>query len=286
MYYIFVIFSVIIFGGCFALNDVYRKLRSSSIASSMESSFIGSVAGIVVLLAINGFNFQATPFTLLIALLSALIGIGFAFCSFKALDSANLSLYSLFSMLGGMILPFFQGVLFYGEKITVSKIVCVVFVCASLALTVSRDKTKRGTGYYIGVFMLNGMVGVLSKIFTAAPFEKTSAEWFSIWIAIFTAAISGALWIFFFRKKSLPHYTIKAFVVGAANGAINRIANFLLVIALVHIDASVQYPMVTGGVIIVSTLLCFFGENKPHKKEVVSVLLAFVGMLALFLIEI
>lgn len=286
MYYLLVIIAVILFGGCFALNDAYRKLRTSSVASSMESSFIGSLAGLVVLLIISGFNFQATPFTLLIAFLSALSGIAYTFCSFKALDSVNLSLYSLFSMIGGMALPFFQGIIFYGEKITVAKIVCVAFVCIALGLMVSHDKNKRGTAYYIGVFVLNGMGGVLSKFFTSAPFEKTSAEWFSIWVAIFTAVISGVLWLLFFRKKSMARYTWQAFGVSSLNGVINRIANFLLVVALTHIDASIQYPMVTGGVIIVSTLVCFFGKNKPTKNEVLSVLLSFIGMLALFLIKI
>lgn len=286
MYYLLVLISVVMFGGCFALNDVYRKLRSSSMASSMESSFMGSLAGLIVLLVISGFDFQATPFTLLTALISAIISIGFTFCSFKALDSVNLSLYSLFSMLGGMALPFFQGIIFYGEKITVAKIVCFVFICIALALTVSRDKNKKGTIYYIGVFVLNGMGGVLSKIFTSAPFEKTNAQWYSIWIAFFTATISGTVWLLFFRKKSMPKYSIKAFCVSSANGAVNRIANFLLVIALVHLDASIQYPMVTGGVIIVSTVLCFFGKSKPSKKEVLSVVTAFLGMLALFIIKI
>ena len=83
----------------------------------------------------------------------------------------------------------------------------------------------------------------------------------------------------------MPHYTWQAFGVSSLNGAINRTANFLLVIALVHLDASIQYPMVTGGVIIVSTLVCFFRKEKPTNKEVVSVLVAFIGMLALFLIK-
>ena len=68
------------------------------------------------------------------------------------------------------------------------------------------------------------------------------------------------------------------------NGAINKAANFLLVLALMHVDSSAEYPMVTGGVIIVSTVLCFFGEKKPTKRELVSVLLAFAGLMALFLI--
>lgn len=285
MYYLIVIVSVLMFGVCFELNDIYRKLRTSSLASSLESSFVGSAAGLVVLFAISGFGFQATLFTLCIALLAALCGMGFMFCSFQSLDRVNLSLYSLFSMLGGMVLPFFQGILFYGEQITVAKIICVVFVCIALGLTTSRGKNRGGTIYYIGVFVLNGMSGVLSKIFASAPFETTSAEWYSIWISIFTVVISGTLWLLFFRKQSMLRYTWKAFGVSSLNGAIERFANFLLVIALVHLDASVQYPLVTGGVIIVSTLISFFGHNKPSKKELLSVLMAFVGLLSLFLIK-
>ena len=284
MYYIVIILAVVMFGGCFALNDAYRKLRTSSVSSSMESSFVGALAGLVVLLAISGFDVQATPFTCCVALLSALCGIGFMFCSLKALDTVNLSLYSLFSMLGGMVLPFFQGIIIYGEKITVAKIVCITFICIALGFTVSPDKTRSNTAYYVGVFVLNGMSGVLSKIYASAPFEKTNAEWYSIWSAVFTAAISGALWLLLSKKEC--GYTWKAFGIGALNGAINRFANFLLVIALLHVEASVQYPLVTGGVIIASTIICYFGKIKPSPKEILSVIFAFLGMLALFLIKI
>ena len=74
--------------------------------------------------------------------------------------------------------------------------------------------------------------------------------------------------------------------MGALHGTIGKIANFLLVIALAHVDASVQYPMVTGGTMIVSTLICFFGDRKPSKKEIASVVLAFIGMLLLFAIPV
>ena len=75
-------------------------------------------------------------------------------------------------------------------------------------------------------------------------------------------------------------------MVSASNGGMSRIANYLLVIALVHVDASLQYPAVTGGVMIVSTLICFFGNRKPNRKEILSVILAFAGTLALFVIPI
>lgn len=284
MYYITVIISVILFGGGFALSDVYRRLRSSSIRSSLESSLIGAIAGLTVLLAVSG-GFQATPFTLFIAFLSALNSIAFMFFSFKALDCANLSVYSLFSMLGGMALPFFQGIIFYGENLTVAKLVAFLLITVALTLTVSRGRSKNGIPYYIGVFILNGMSGALSKIFTSSPYEKTSPEWFSVWIAFFTAIVSLLLLLTLFRKSE-EKFTLKALAVSAGNGLFNRIANMLLVVALVHIDASVQYTLVTGGVIIVSTVISLFGKSKPSKKELLSVAVAFLGTMALFVIKI
>jgi len=288
MYYTLILLSVAMFGGCFALQDVYRKMRGSGLRISMEAACVGSLAGLAVLLIVNGFQFEFTPFTLIMGLLAAINGIAFTFCSFKALDVINLSLFSLFSMLGGMVLPFVQGIAFYGEQITVAKIICVAFICVALALTVTRGEKKRGYLYYVGIFVLNGMAGVLSKLFNELPFEKTSAAGYTVWISICTVVLSGVTWLILLQKKNSnePRYTWRACAVGAVSGGVNKIANFLLVLALVHVDASVQYPMVTGGVMIVSTLICFFGERKPSQKEIVSVALAFLGMLALFIIPI
>ena len=287
MYYGMIILSVIMFGGCFVLNDEYRKMRGGSVKVSMQFSFISSLAGLVVLLFVNGFKLECTPFTLLMAIVAALNGFGFTFCSFKALGKINLSLYSLFSMLGGMVLPFLQGILFYGETITVAKIICFVLICAALLLTVEKGEKKQGTIYYIGIFVLNGMSGVLSKLCTSAPFEKTSAAGYSILSAVCSVVIAGILLVTVFRnQKSETKATVVSEAVGAANGIINRVANYLLILALAHVDASVQYPMVTGGVMIVSTLVCFFGPNKPSKKEVLSVIIAFIGMVALFAIPV
>lgn len=288
MYYGLIFISVAMFGGCFALNDVYRKRRGSSLKISMEASFIGAVAAIICLIIINKFKFEYTPFTLVMSIISAANAIGFTVFSFKALNSINISLYSLFSMLGGMALPFAQGIIFYGEKITVAKVICVIFICAALACTVTRGEKSRGYLYYAGVFVLNGTSGVLSKLFNELPYEKTSAAGYTFWIAACTIALSGILWLVIPKNESesKSSFTLIDCAVGAINGGMNRIANFLLVIALLHVDASVQYPAVTGGVMIVSTLICFFGERKPSKKEILAVALAFIGTLSLFVIPI
>ncbi len=293
VYYALIILSVVMFGGGFGLQDLYRRKRGSSIRISMESACIGSFAGLIVLLVINGFAFEYTHFTLLMAMLSAINGIAFTFCAFRALDYINLSLFSLFSMLGGMALPFFQGILFYNEEFTIAKGICVLFIIAALAFTVERGEKKRGTVFYIGVFVLNGMAGVISKIFAASDLPKASAAGYSMWGAASTVVLSGAAWLVFslLEKRGTADISKKqrkdfwqSYGIGALYGSVNKVANFLLVIALAHVEASVQYPMVTGGTMIVSTIISCFGDKKPSRREMIGVALAFLGMLALFAI--
>ena len=299
VYYLLIIVSVVMFGGGFAIQDAYRRKRGSGLRISMESACIGSFAGLIVLLIINGFAFEFTWFTILMATWSAINGIAFTFCTFKALEHINLSLFSLFAMLGGMALPFLQGIFFYNEGFTLAKGVCVVFICAALVCTVKRGDKKKGVIFYVGIFMLNGMAGVISKLFASSELPKTSAAGYSIWAAAMTVVISAIVWLLLthveLRKRSGENGAVTTVVkkdrllsygLGASYGIINKVANFMLVLALVHVDASVQYPMVTGGTMIVSTLISLFGDKKPSRSEIVSICLAFIGMLALFLIPV
>ncbi|MBQ7034389.1 MAG: hypothetical protein IJN34_01485 [Clostridia bacterium] len=286
MYYALIMISVILFGACFTCNNIYQKIRGSTIKVSIQFSLISSFAGLIVLLLVNKFKFEYTHYTLFMAVFQYLISIGFTFCSFKSLGVINLSLYALFSMLGGMVLPFLQGILFYKEPISVAKAICLVFIVAALLLTVERGEKSKGYIYYAGVFVLNGMSGVLAKLFVESKYPKTSSAGFSILSCLVSVVLSLVLLAVFFRQKQTPKETAKSLCSALFNGATNRIANYVLLIALTHVESSVQYPMVTGGVMIVSTVISYFGKNQPAAKEIASVGLAFVGMLALFAIPI
>ena len=87
-------------------------------------------------------------------------------------------------------------------------------------------------------------------------------------------------------RKKLRKPNLRAIILSAGGGTLNRIANYLLLIALAVLPASVQYPFVTGGVIIVSTVLAALTKQKPSKKEIIAVGLSFIGVLALVLIPI
>lgn len=282
MYYGIIMIAVLMFSMQFLFNQRFQKEYGSGL-KSLLTFFLGyNVAGLLVLLIINGFRVEFTPFTLLLAFLWSINSLVLSFCSFKAFEKVNLSVYSLFSQLGGMMLPFFAGVLLFDEKLTAGSVICFVLVLISLLFTIKRGNGGAYLIYYAGIFVLNGMSGVLSKWFAAAPYEKTSSAGYSI-LSAAVAAVLAAVVLLFIKGDRL-----KLSVRGATNmlgyGVLNKIGNFLLLIALAHLPASVQYPMVTGGVMICSTIICFFTHQKPGKREIISLILSFIGILALVLL--
>ena len=241
-----------------------------------------SLVGFLILLIINGFKFEFTWFSLLMAFFAALDSIGYTYFSLKALGRINLSLYSMFSMLGGMILPSVVGILFYNEELTVGKGICYALLMLSLLLSSKKGEKKSGYFYYMGVFVLNGMSGVLSTIFQNAPYEKTSAAGYSMLISLLALVIC---FLFLpFVKGSTEKLTKKALVSMGGYGVLCRVGNYLLLIALAHLPASAQYPFVTGGVMIISTIISLFTKNKPSKREITGVAISFAALIILMFV--
>ena len=282
IYYALVSLSVVMFGVQFLFTDKYQKECGQSALAAHRLTFFSGIVGIVILLIINGFSVEYTHFTLICAIASALVSLFYSICSLKALAKINLSLYSLFAMLGGMVLPFVQGLIFYNEELTTGKVICFVLIAVALALTVNKDTNKGGWLYYIGIFVLNGLSGVVSTFFQKADYPKTNAESFSIWSAVAAVIISLVALIILRGKGKKPSF--KAVSIAVVGGTLSRIANYVLVIALAVLPATVQYPFVTGGVMIASTVIAAIVGQKPSKREILAVAISFIGILALVFI--
>ena len=69
-----------------------------------------------------------------------------------------------------------------------------------------------------------------------------------------------------------------------AYGLFCAVGNYLLLLALRTLPATAQYPFVTGGVMILSTVYSCFSSQKPGKRELIAVLLALLGIAALLLL--
>ena len=279
IYYLITAAAVAMFSLQFWFNDRFQFHCGSSARAAFCFSLGANIAGLLALLIVNRFRLGCTPFSLAMAFAVGLDGVLFLYCSLKAFAVIDLSLYSVFSMLGGMALPFLLGILVYKEPVTAGKLLCFAFTAAALFMTGKRGGSRRAWLYYAGIFILNGMSGVLSKIFQASELPKTDAAGFSILSAAAGALLSGIALLF--TKKEKLRLSVRPLADMAGYGAINRIANFLLLLALEHLPASAQYPFVTGGVMILSTLICYLTPQKPQKRELVAVALAFIGLILL-----
>lgn len=280
VYYGLITLAATMFSVMFFFNQMFQKHYGSGLRAALLFSAGSGVSGLIVLLAINGFSFEYTHFSLIMATLTALNSLGFTFCSLKALGKINLSLYSLFSMLGGMALPFVSGILFHNEELTWGKGICFIIITLALFLTVEKSgERKGGTFYYIGIFTLNGMSGVLAKIFKAAPFEKASDAGYSILCVLVSVLLSLILLLIVKpEKKRINPGTVISMI---GNGVLGRVGNWILLITLTVLPASAQYPFITGGTMILSTLICYFTPNKPKWREIVAVIVSFIGLLVL-----
>lgn len=282
LYYGILVISVILFGVQTLFNDRYEHYCGSSATAAYVFTLLSSLSGLFFLLIINRFSVEVTPFTLFAATLSALCGILFTFCSLKALSKISISLYSLYSMLGGMLLPFLSGLIFYREPMTLSKGLCVFLIIAALLLAAQKERSRSDSFYCWCVFLLNGLFGVFAKYFESAGYRKTDSADYSIWIALISAVISGV--ILLTKRKSLPRLTFKSIACALGYGVFNRTANYLLLIALTVLPASVQYPFITGGVMTVSAVISGIVGQRPTKKEILAVCLSFVGIIILIVL--
>lgn len=274
--------STVMFSFMFFFKDIFRKNYGSGLKATLVANLGGGIFGFIVLLIIKGFVFEYSHFALIMSVVSTINNLLFSFCTLKALGKINLSLYSLFSMLGGMALPFLSGILFHGEPFTVAKAVCFAIITAALCLTVERGEKGSGTIYYIGVFVFNGMSGVIAKVYQALPYEKISSAGFSILKTVVSVAVAAILLLIIGgEKKKINGMCILSM---AGSGTLSHIANWLVLVVLYTLPASVQYPFITGGTMIVSTVISAFTAKKPSGREIAAVVLSFIAILLLILI--
>lgn len=276
--------AVIMFAFQLYLSSAYEKQGNKSTRAAFRFSRGAFLTGFFILLIINKFNFEPTAFSAIVSFFAAFNSIAFSFCSLKSFSKINLSLYSVFCSLGGMVLPFVAGLVFYDEKLTIGKAVCLVFIAAALGITVEKGNKTGGAKYYIGVFIFNGLSGIFSKFHTDAAYVKSDEASYSMLIALWCVVLCSILILFNKDEKTKLNKKSVGCIIGY--GLLSNVANYFLLLSLKKgLPASAQYPFITGGLMIASTIICCFTPDKPKKKEIAAVILSFIGIMALCLLD-
>lgn len=288
MYFLLII-AVVLFATQFLFNQQFRKLRGEGLDASLSFSLYGSTFSFLLMFILGGFKLHITWFSFLIAIIYAAACILSSYSGLKAFGVTNLSVYSIFSMLGGMLLPFAYGVLFAGEPFTAAKAVCILLI--GIAILFSFEKggnTGKGYLFCFSVFILNGSVGVLSKIHMSPEVfpslnallqsgENLTVDSYSFLATIQLSIIIACLVYFFVIRRKMPKLSLKEFGCVASYAGCNGIGNLFVQIALTVLPASVQYPIITGGVMVCSTLISFIRKEAITKKTYIATALALLS---------
>lgn len=278
MYYALITLSALLFALQSVMNDGYQREDGADWGAALRFSAYTSVAGFIFLFALNGLRLRFTSFSLFTALLYALICIALNFCSVRALKNANLSMYSVFSMIGGMMVPFLYGITVCGEKSSFLRIIGCAIMAVSVILSVEKNTAEKSAlKYYLGVFFLNGAAGAVSKFHQSYPEICVSSADFLMIAKLLTIASCAILFPVQKDRRLVPNRNALAYASGFA--VLSSVGNLFLLISLYHLPASVQYPIVTGGVIVFSTALDALFTKKVRKRKILSAAVALAASL-------
>ena len=276
MYYFFVMLSAVLFSLQFLCQQKYEEDYGVGISKAIGFSLYKGLAVTVMMLILSGFKPGFSWFSFWISGVYALCYILMIYFAQKAFSVANLSIFSVFTMLGGMLLPFIVGVGFYGEDINTIKIICCVLVVIAVLMNIEKGTgNKKAFLYYMVVFLLNGSIASISKIHESSGFEIVNPQSFMMISGIWTIVIC-AVWLLAIGEK-MPIFKGKGLLYSGGDGLLNGVGDMLLLISLSKLDASVQYPLVTGGVMVFSTVISVIRREKIRKAEYFAAVIALLA---------
>lgn len=292
MPYLFLFISVINIGINFCIEKFYQKKLVKNSADIFLFQIIVGVLTAFLFLCINGFSLKFSSFGFIMA------GLYAAFCLYSvigmiAVKYGKLSIYTMFLMIGGMLLPYIYAVLFLNETLNVCRIIGVILLVASLcvnSLCADKKETVKTKNIFwflcFLVFLLNGGVSIVSKVHQINV-DALSTNDFIIWCSLFKVVLSSLCYLCCFTKgkksdsveEKLKNIQQKSTISFAAiSVVVSSLSTFLMLEAAKTIPATAQYPIVTGGVTIITTLLArLFFKEKLNSLQIFALCVMFLG---------
>ena len=300
MEYFILCLAVVCFAGQFAFTKSYEQAVKPSLVNTLVMLVLTSFFGALIYLVISGLKVNFSWFSFKLAIIFAFIMIPYYLLGIKALSLGSLAVYSVFMMLGGMLVPFFYGIIFLKENISFFKIIATilltVFIILQSTAEVNKDtstlkteknsKAKKSFFFILCllIFFINGLTGVITKAHEIGynPIDEIS---FTILYCSLTGFISLVILfgVMLLKRKTdkvnlKPTLKAKPVLITFLIGGTAYTGNYLHLVVASVVPASVQFPIVSGGVIVLSSIVSrLIFKEKISKIEWASVVGALVS---------
>lgn len=282
--YGFLIIAAFLFSIQFLFQKAYQLKEGESLSATFLFSGICALIGMVYLLVMSKFRLEFSWFSFGLSVLYGVISVSCTYCCVNALKNADMSTFSAFMMLGGMLLPFLGGLIFFHEPFTYAAFICCVLIIVSLVLEAKAKKgsDKKSLKYCFIVFVLNGACGVLSKTHEYFVDVNIGSQSYMFYSYVVVVAITFG---YYLLKKQFPKPRKRfSFLYCILYSASTTVANLLVLIALKTLPASVNFPFITGGTMFFSTLIgiVFLKE----KTKILNIIAVGIAVLAVVLVAV
>lgn len=320
MEYLLLFIACTFFSVQFIFSKAFEKRTIGGLTVCFWNQVVCCTCGQIFMLIKSGLPTGLTPAICLFAAANAVSGIICGVCSLTAMGCGKVSTVTTFCLAGGMVVPFFYGIIALEEANSLFKCLGLVVLCLSLLpsflqKTESRQDNANKLKFALNctaVFLTNGMISVFGKmcmnyvkVTETDPIVVASAEDNFMKISGITQLAAASVILILLavigKMKGKPdsfrntfwEIGIKKMTVGffallialsACYTVCNVLGNLFSLRCMNTMDASIQFPLLSATVIVLTAILSrIFFREKFTRDTVISLLLSVAGI-ALFMI--
>ncbi|MBP0990780.1 MAG: hypothetical protein J5874_06355 [Oscillospiraceae bacterium] len=291
--YILVFLSSILLAVGFIFQKNYQNKVGSSLYAvsifSASSGLISAAALYVYSLIRRGLVFEISRYSVIIALIVSLTFFCNLILGFKMMKLGGVMLYPIFLMVGGMVCPYIWGVIKLGERLGVLRIIGLAVIMAGVIASNFPKKDEKVSlktiMIGISIFLSNGILSIAIKEREISG-DPVSTEGFLIIRGLICFLLFGLVVIITKASKGRAENEAKIDLKSAAAmilpyGVLTTgLASIFQMIPAGRLNASVLYPILTGGcVVFTAAAVCIVYRKRIENGEIVGTALCMIGTL-------
>lgn len=283
------------------IDKLYQKRIAglNNVECALRKSIPGGILCAFLFFAAGKFRLEFSWFSFWMGMFLSFINVASTLVCFKAYEKGNISLFTMFRMQGGMLLPYVYGIIFADNNPSVCQIIGMFVMVISLFIpcinlrrrSPDERRTGRDSSVYtllcIVIFILNGGISIVSYIQSNSVYAIDSTSFLAIYQLQTTVVFISvyAVWCLFHKDNLLKNppartkgQTLVLLIYICLIAVIGAGGYFLQLIGASHLPAVVIYPMVTGGTVVLTALsgLAFFKE-KLSAKGYIGIVCTFIA---------
>lgn len=281
-----------------AAVKLYRRRAGQSLSACAYMQIFSGAAVFAFFLIKNSlsagrFTLGFTPYSLVIALLYTSCSFSATVVGIKVTGRGNLGMFSMFAVLGGMLVPAFIGILFFNEQVTVFKAIGMAFMIAAIVFPSARSFGQKSDLYctvlYFAAFVIYGVgAGLVFIQQNPVSYETMSADGFlslyglilslgSVICTVCTRPASDEITkLFPAWRRSGALYVAAPILIAVSSGLLVGLANNMSMLAMAPggVGAVMAASVLNGCAMVFSYLfgILIFGESVNRMQTAATVM--------------